>query len=130
MGTEELKESITAPIVGTVNDDQIEQVQPRADQQETLRQEPPENASDKVAPLGQRANRRQRGTKSVLSKKESENHSGVDEDKDLKFMDNLDKDKSAKDDLEAEPATSIVPVTIVSEETKNLEDWLDDFLDD
>jgi len=129
--TEEIKDSITAPIVGKVNDDQIEQEQTRIDQQETLRQEPPKNTSDLVAPLGQRANRRQRGTKSVSSKKESENHSGVDEDKDLKFMDNLDKDKNAnKDDLEAEPAASIVPVTIVSEETKNLEDWLDDFLDD
>lgn len=128
--TEELKESVTAPSVGKVNDDQIEQGQARINHQETLRQEPPKNTSDQVAPLGQRANRRQRGTKSVSSKKESENQSGVDEDKDLKFMDNLDTDMKAKDDLEAEPATNIVPVTIVSEETKNLEDWLDDFLDD
>jgi len=128
--TEELKESITAPIVGKVNAEQIEQGQPRADQQESLSQEAPKKTYDQAAPLGQRANRRQRGTKSILSKKESENHSGVDEDKDLNFMDNLDKDMNAKDDLEAEPATSIVPVTIVSEETKNLEDWLDDFLDD
>merc|ERR1739840_56580 len=129
--TEEIKDSITAPIVGKVNDDKIEQDKPRIDQQETLGQEPPKNTSDQVAPLGQRTNRRQRGCKNVPSKKESENHGGVDEDKDLKFMDNLDKDKNAnKDDLEAEPATSIVPVTIVSEETKNLEDWLDDFLDE
>jgi len=129
--TEELKESVTAPSLGKVNDDQIEQGQARINHQETLRQEPPKNTSDQVAPLGQRANRRQRGTKSVSSKKESENHSRVDEVNDLKFMDNLEKDKNAnKDDLEAEPATSIVPVTIVSEETKNLEDWLDDFLDE
>jgi len=45
-------------------------------------------------------------------------------------MDNLDNNMNAKDDLEAEPVPSIVPVSIVSEETKNLEDWLDDFLDD
>jgi len=127
---EELKEKITAPIVGKVNDDQIKQEEQRIYQQESLSQEPIKNSFDQVAPLGQRANRRQRGTKSVSSKKDSENHSGVDEDKDLNFMDNLDNNMNAKDDLEAEPVPSIVPVSIVSEETKNLEDWLDDFLDD
>merc|ERR1712179_457514 len=52
--TEELKESITAPSLGKVNDDQIEQGQARINHQETLRQEPPKNTSDQVAPLGQR----------------------------------------------------------------------------
>jgi len=128
--TEELTESVTVSNVCDVNDLENEHGQSRTENQEPSYEEHIKQSFDQAVPLGQRANRRQRGIKNSLSKKESDNPSGLNEDKDLKFMDNLDKDMNAKNDFEAEPASSIVPVTIVSEETKNLEDWLDDFLDD
>jgi len=86
-------------------------------------------------PLGQRSNRRQRGTKINPVKQEPviENPtvSSADEEKDLKFFENLEEDKKAKVDVEdSNTSPPVVPVTIVGEETKNLEDWLDDFLDD
>lgn len=81
------------------------------------------------APLGQRKNRRQR---SANTKKTSESKPDISniEDKDLKFMESLDeKVEKPTEAIESKPST-VVPVNIVKEDTKNLEDWLDDFLDD
>jgi hypothetical protein len=54
---------------------------------------------------------------------------GSDEKSDLEFLDSIDKPKQEIDIVEEKKG--VVPVKIVKEqETANLEDWLDDFLDD
>merc|ERR1712080_164428 len=54
---------------------------------------------------------------------------GSDEKSDLEFLDSIDKPKQKIDIVEEKKG--VVPVKIVKEqETANLEDWLDDFLDD
>merc|ERR1712025_801660 len=94
-------------------------------QEPTCHEEVPKKFSDQAAPapLGQRANRRQRGKKSsfpeTVSAKDSTDDSTVDEDRDLKFIDKVE----GVTDVVVEPVTKVVPVKIVSEETKNLEDW-------
>jgi len=127
--TDELKESVT------VDQKVQEPGKSETKQEPTCHEEVPKKFSDQAAPapLGQRANRRQRGKKcsfpETVSAKDSTDDSTVDEDRDLKFIDNLDKVEGVTD-VVVEPVTKVVPVKIVSEETKNLEDWLDDFLDD
>jgi len=86
-----------------------------------------------AAPLDQRLNRRQRGAKSDTY----EQHSSMikvgavsDEEKDLKFLENFEKGSEVDTDVDQVSSKPVVPVTIVGEDTKNLEDWLDDFLDD
>ena len=86
-----------------------------------------------AAPLDQRLNRRQRGAKSDTN----EQHSSIikagavsDEEKDLKFLENFEKGSEVDTDVDQVSSKPVVPVTIVGEDTKNLEDWLDDFLDD
>jgi len=63
-------------------------------------------------------------------KDESSLKSASDEKSDLDFLDSIDKPKQDKDTPEEEKV-GVVPVKIVKEqETANLEDWLDDFLDE
>ena len=83
-------------------------------------------------PLAQRPNRRQGGTKGDVSDQQPVSKvSDGEEEKDLKFFDNIEKDRTVKVDIETKAVSApVVPVTIVGEDTKNLEDWLDDFLDD
>jgi len=80
-----------------------------------------------AAPLGQRPNRRQRGTKIEPSEPDL---TCQDEEKDLEFLENLEKDSQVETELQPKSSVPIVPVTIVGEDTKKLEDWLDDFLDE
>jgi len=95
-----------------------------------------ENPAQEEKPLGQRTNRRQRGSKNTSSRIETApvgpNPGAGEEEKDLEFIHNLEEDKcKAKVALEVKdsPPPIVTPVNIVSEETRNLEDWLDDFLD-
>jgi len=84
-----------------------------------------------AAPLEQRQNRRQRGSKNIKKVEEKE----VSESEDLKFIEDLGKAEVAEktDDQRDDSNTvisNVVPVKINSTEKQNLEDWLDDFLDD
>ena len=131
--TAELKQSVAAQSEGDRDVARPEAVEQR--QAVKIRVEVPIEIGSSEIPLGQRSNRRQRGTKINPVKQEPvvENPtiSADDEEKDLKFFENLEEDKKAKVDVEDSNTSSpVVPVTIVGEETKNLEDWLDDFLDD
>ena len=94
------------------------------------------SASDKTspvntiseAPLEQRKNRRQRHEN--LNKA----NDGIkcDSSDDLKFIEELEKEKSVEELPTEDTAqqSDVVSVKITSGETQNLEDWLDDFLDD
>jgi len=89
-----------------------------------------ENTKDIVkvaAPLDQRPNRRQRGAKIEINEPDK---TGGDEEKDLEFLENLEKDSQVDTDAYLVSSKPVVPVTIVGEDTQNLEDWLDDFLDE
>jgi len=84
-----------------------------------------------AAPLEQRQNRRQRGSKNVKKVEEK----AVSESEDLKFIEDLGKAEVAEktDDQQDDSNTvisNVVPVMINSTEKQNFEDWLDDFLDD
>ena len=94
------------------------------------------SASDKTspvnttyeAPLEQRKNRRQRHEN--LNK--SNDGIKCDSSDDLKFIEELEKEKSVEELPTEDTAqqSDVVTVKITSGETQNLEDWLDDFLDD
>jgi len=83
-----------------------------------------------AAPLEQRQNRRQRGSKNIkkVEKEASENE-------DLKFIEDIGK-AGVGEKIDEHPddknavISNVVPVIINSTEKQNLEDWLDDFLDD
>ena len=80
------------------------------------------------APLEQRKNRRHR------SENLNEANDGIkcDSSDDLKFIEELEKEKRVEDlptEVTAQQS-DVVTVKITSGETQNLEDWLDDFLDD
>jgi len=79
-------------------------------------------------PLGQRTNRRQRCSKLDTTNGEIQIAAKKNEVEDLEFLDSLEKEREEKDFIAS--SSSVVPVKIVPEETKNLEDWLDDFLDE
>ena len=94
--------------------------------------QPEKTTSVSSAPLEQRQKRRQRvSTKSLES---SVTKPGDTSEKDdLKFIEDLDKESKPSDTqtvFENSQESKVVAVKLKSEETQNLEDWLDDFLDD
>ena len=55
----------------------------------------------------------------------------MDEKDDLEFLESLEAAPAADDEDDVKPAAGVVSVKIIrDEEKKDLEDWLDDFLDD
>ena len=78
--------------------------------------------------MGQRQTRRQREVRNEDEEQNCENE-------DLKFIETLGKPDESRQDEEEEKSSDDVggksPVVVVEikEETQNLEDWLDDFLD-
>ena len=80
------------------------------------------------APLEQRIKRRQRVNNSIGT---SETPVDTSEKDDLKFIEDLDKESKPTDKQSDQCQESkVVAVKLKSDETQNLEDWLDDFLDD
>jgi len=132
--TAELKQNLASTEVEVAKTEALEQRQPkrRIRGEASAEADPNKDNAVEEAPLAQRPNRRQRGTKADVSNQQTVSTvSAGEEEKDLKFFDNIEKDKTVKVDMETKAVSApIVPVTIVGEDTKNLEDWLDDFLDD
>ena len=80
------------------------------------------------APLEQRIKRRQRVNNSIGT---SETPVDTSEKDDLKFIEDLDKESKPTDkQIDQCQESKVVAVKLKSDETQNLEDWLDDFLDD
>ena len=93
---------------------------------------PEKTTTGNSAPLEQRQKRRQRvATKSFESS--TAKPSDTSETDDLKFIEDLDNKSKPIDTqtvVDSSQESKVVAVKLKSEETQNLEDWLDDFLDD
>ena len=135
--TAEIKQNLASPEVIGVEVAKTEALEQRQSKRRirgevSAEAEPNKGNATEEPPLAQRPNRRQRGTKDDGTDQQPVSKvSDGEEEKDLKFFDNIEKDSTVNVDIETKAVSApVVPVTIVGKDTKNLEDWLDDFLDD
>ena len=84
-------------------------------------------------PLEQRQNRKPRGPRTRTNNDNQEETNKYDQD-DIDFIEEISKSDSVQSSSDSgktdEAKNEVVSVKINSSESKNLEDWLDDFLDD
>ena len=84
-------------------------------------------------PLEQRQNRKPRGPRTGTNNDNQEETNKYDQD-DIDFIEEISKSDSVQSSSDSgktdEAKNEVVSVKINSSESKNLEDWLDDFLDD
>ena len=89
--------------------------------------------SQSAPPLEQRQNRKPRGPRTRTNNDNQEETNKCDQD-DIDFIEEISKSDSVQSNSDSgktdEAKNEVVSVKINSSESKNLEDWLDDFLDD
>ena len=89
--------------------------------------------SQSAPPLEQRQNRKPRGPRTRTNNDNQEETNKCDQD-DIDFIEEISKSDSVQTNSDSgkndEAKNEVVSVKINSSESKNLEDWLDDFLDD
>ena len=89
--------------------------------------------SQSAPPLEQRQNRKPRGPRTRTNNDNQEETNKCDQD-DIDFIEEISKSDSVQSSSDSgktdEAKNEVVSVKINSSESKNLEDWLDDFLDD
>ena len=89
--------------------------------------------SQSAPPLEQRQNRKPRGPRTRTNNDNQEETNKCDQD-DIDFIEVISKSDSVQSNSDSgktdEAKNEVVSVKINSSESKNLEDWLDDFLDD
>jgi len=131
-----IKEKETAEEVKECNfSSQVEEVSQPLEQRVRKREKRPEVMSQKSESISQKSETHNQKPESSLQKLDSASMKPVinltsDEKADLEFLESLTEPLEPPVKEVGSAGAGVVPVQILQEEKKDLEDWLDDFLDE